>query len=244
MFCSKKSIRLSKQPFYEHRSDMSMSVSLVDKEGTPEVDEKSLSDIENKEPTNELSPIPKLEIGATLQMEKNKTINLLIGNLCAWFKLESQYSFVSKYHIISKALDWGRSCSVVSDNDKIDGTPVTKWVKALIRSQNLDIKNQAFSQRHKASNVTNESEKEDNEDTDGSVDNQIPTENGIEQNYEFEIIENGHESPTMKCDTFDEAKQDLEDWFASESSNRYLLLRTCMSSKTNVFTFLKIHNSS
>ena len=108
MFCSKKAIRLSKQPFYESgRKNGDVSV-ILPIETKPSPSESSVVDqcLNDQSFTNNDHSIPP-------SVERE-----LKGDIVKWFQLESKYRFISIYDVIVKALEWARLLGAVTGNDK------------------------------------------------------------------------------------------------------------------------------
>ena len=139
MFCSKKAIRLSHQPFYEAgRKNGDSSLLAIEPITAPKRD----LTVAPESPAIDQSFVDQsfndTQIPASVEKE-------LRGDIVRWFQLESKYRFISIYDVISKSLEWARLLGAVTENDKILNTDPYSWVNCVLRENGVEIDKQTHS---------------------------------------------------------------------------------------------------
>lgn len=218
MFCSKKAIRLSKQPFYEvgrkngDVSTVSIDTSLYNHKTEPNDEEKE-----------------KEQIPISVERE-------LKADVAKWFQLESKYRYISIYDVITKSLEWAKLLGAVTQNDRILKQDPYRWVNGVLLENGIDVNRQTHAEG------LNSASPELTEDECNAVLDTLKEMTGFyveEETKEETKEEPGEESekelsPRQKK-SFEQAKKELEEWFMQESQLRYLSHRDILDKMKELY---------
>ena len=251
MFCSKKAIRLSRQPFYEsgrkngdHTTLLSIEPKNLNSPAlvTDDTEEsmtttESASVIDQCSQDQSFSGAADCAIPASVERE-------LKGDIVKWFKLESKYRFISIYDVIVKSLEWARLLGAVSSNDRIMGVDAFSWVSGILEKNGIDVKHQTHAVSG-TSKARKSDEKLDVDITDEQKQGIIDTiaemlsdspdlfkndsvainddsKAAPSDDEEEEEVEEEELPDAIMNRSFESAKKELETWFATQSQQRYL----------------------
>lgn len=251
MFCSKKAIRLSRQPFYESgrkNGDHVLSIEPTSKSlNSPALVTELDTEIESAEfhasVIDQCSQYQSFSGGGAADCAIPASVEReLKGDIVKWFKLESKYRFISIYDVIVKSLEWARLLGAVSGNDRILGVDAYSWVNDILKKHDIDVKHQTHAvTTGTTTNKTHESSDDKLDITDeqkqGIIDtiaemlsdspdlfknNELITTDDAKVDDDDNDEEEVEEEDVIMCRSFDSAKKELEAWFKTESQLRYL----------------------